>query len=150
MKGAIMAFALTDYRAYGLDISEPVQKRAIQIFECTITGLAADVDLDIGDVAGNAWSAIDGTSMGLAAKVAFTEILSKADRLASWCSPEIEFNYLPANGDATPAATYVGIVNNTAKNCPEFVFAAGEGQTSYKIVLSWTLRDGHKAVRAGW
>jgi hypothetical protein len=145
-----MAFALTDYKAYGLDISEPIQKRAIQVFECTITAAAADVDLDIGDVAGTAWSAIDGNALGLAAKVAFTEILSKVSRLASWCCPEIEFGFLPANGDATPAAGYVGIVNNTAKTCPEFVFAAGEGVTSYKMVFTWTLQNEMKPVRAGW
>jgi hypothetical protein len=145
-----MAFALTDYRAYGLDISEPVQKRAVQYFECTITAGAADVDLDIGDTAGTAWSAIDNNAIGLAAKVAFTEILGKVSRLASWSCPEIDFGFLPANGDATPAAGYVGIVNNTAKTCPEFVFAAGEGLTSYKMVFTWTLTDGARAVRAGW
>jgi len=145
-----MAFALTDYKAYGMDISEPVQRRAIQVFECTITGLAADVDLDLGDVAGNAWSAIDGNAIGLAAKVAFTEILGKVERFAGYSCPEIDFTYLPAYGDATPAAGYVGIVNNTAKTCPEFVFAAGEGQTSYKFVFQWTLKNEARAVRAGW
>lgn len=145
-----MAFALTDYKAYGLDISEPIQKRAIQVFECTITATAADVDLDVGDVAGTAWSAIDNNAIGLAAKVALTEILTKVSRLCSWCCPEIEFGFLPANGDATPASGYVGIVNNTAKTCPEFVFAAGEGVTSYKMVFTWTLQNEMKAVRAGW
>ena len=145
-----MAYALTDYRAYGLDISEPVQKRVIQVFECTVTADAADVDFDIGDVGGNAWGDIDGDAIGLAAKKALTEILTKVDRLYSWCCPEIEFAYLPANGDATPAAGYVGIVNNTAKTMPEFVFAAGEGATSCKLTFSWSLKDGQRAVRAGF
>jgi hypothetical protein len=145
-----MAFALTDYKAYGIDISEPVTKRAIQVFECTITGLAADVDLDIGDVAGNAWSAIDNNAIGLAAKVAFTEILGKVSRLISASCPEIDNAYLPVYGDATPAASSVGLINNTAKTCPEYVFAAGEGQTSYNFVFQWTLKDEQKAVRAGW
>jgi hypothetical protein len=145
-----MAFALTDYKAYGIDISEPVTKRAIQVFECTITGLAADVDLDIGDVAGNAWSAIDNNAIGLAAKVAFTEILGKVSRLIVASCPEIDNAYLPVYGDATPAASSVGRINNTAKTCPEYVFAAGEGQTSYNFVFQWTLKDEQKAVRAGW
>jgi hypothetical protein len=145
-----MAFALTDYRAYGLDISEPVQKRAIQVFECTITAAAADVDLDLGDVAGNAWSAIDNNAIGLAAKTAMTEILGKVSRLVTASCPEIDNTYLPVYGDATPAAGSVGRINNTAKTCPEYVFAAGEGQTSYNFVFQWTLKDGMRAVRAGF
>lgn len=145
-----MAFALTDYKAYGMDISEPVTKRAHQIFECTITATAADVALDLGNVAGTAWSAIDNNALGLAAKTAFTEILSKVDRFAGYACPEIDFGFLPAYGDATPASGYVGIVNNTAKTCPEFVFAAGEGVTSYKFVFKWTLQNEQRAVRAGW
>ena len=145
-----MAFALTDYRAYGMDISEPVQKRAIQIFECTLTAIAADVDLDIGDVAGNAWGEIDNNAIGLAAKVALTEILTKVDRLAVASCPEIDNVFLPVYGDATPAAGSVGRINNTAKTMPEYVFAAGEGVTAYKFYFQWTLKDGARAVRAGW
>ncbi len=145
-----MAFALTEYKAYGMDISEPVQKRAWQVFECTITGAAADVDLDLGDVAGNAWSAIDGNAIGLAAKVAFTEILTKVDRLVQASCPEIDNVYLPVYGDGTPAAGSVGRINNTAVTCPEYVFAAGEGATSYRFVFVWTLKNEQKAVRAGW
>jgi hypothetical protein len=145
-----MAFALTEYKAYGIDISEPVTKRAIQVFECTITAAAADIDLDIGDVAGTAWSAIDNNALGLAAKVAFSEILGKADRLILASCPEIDNVYLPVYGDATPAASSVGRINNTAKTCPEYVFAAGEGQTSYKFVFQWTLINEQKPVRAGW
>lgn len=143
-----MAFALTNFQAYGFDVSEPVQKHVVQIFECTITGLAADVDLDLGDTSGNAWTAIAGTAVGLAAKNAFTEILSRVHRLVSASCPEIDNAYLPAYGDATPAAGYVGRVNNTAKTCPEYVFAAGEGQTSYNFVFMWTFQREHRAVRA--
>jgi hypothetical protein len=64
--------------------------------------------------------------------------------------PEIDNTYLPVYGDATPAAGSVGRINNTAKTCPEYVFAAGEGQTSYNFVFQWTLKDGMRAVRAGF
>lgn len=145
-----MAFALTEYKAYGMDISEPVQKRALQVFECTITATAADVDLDIGDVAGTAWTAIDNNAIGLAAKTAFSEILGKVSRLVQASCPEIDNAFLPVYGDATPATASVGRVNNTAKTCPEYVFAAGEGLTSYNFVFIWTLKNDHRAVRAGW
>ena len=144
-----MAFALTDYRAYGLDISEPIQKRAVQIFECTITGTTADIALDLGDVAGTAWSAIDDNALGLAAKVALTEILTKVDRLAQWSCPEIE-NALPVIAGGSATTGKYGITNNTAKTMPKLALYTGEGLTSYKFFFSWTLKDGARAVRAGW
>ena len=143
-----MAFALTKFQAYGQDVSEPVQKRTLQLFECTITATAADVALDLGDVAGTAWSAIDNTAVGLAAKVAFTDILQRVQCLMLASCSEIDNVYLPAWGDATPASGYVGRVNNTAKTAPSWVFAAGEGALSYNIVFEWTLKPELRAVRA--
>ena len=143
-----MAFALTNFQAYGYDVSEPVQKRVIQVFECTITATAADVALDLGDVAGTAWTAIAGTTVGAAAKVAFTDILQRVQRLAVASSAEIDNVYLPAYGDPTPASGYVGRVNNTAKTAPSYVFAAGEGALVYNFVFEWTLKPELRAVRA--
>jgi hypothetical protein len=150
-----MAFACTRYKAWGHGFrvsggGATIKKRSLQFFELTLTATAADVDLDLGDVTGNAWSAIDNDATGLAAKTALTSILAKAERFVDYSCPEIEFGFLPANGDATPAATYVGIVNNTAKTMPEFVFAAGEGVTAYKLVFQWTLTDGEALVVAGF
>jgi hypothetical protein len=149
-----MAFACTAYKAWGQTFrvsggGDSIKKRSLQFFELTITGAAADVDLDLGDVTGNAWSAIDNNATGLAAKTAFAEVLTKVERFVDYSCPEIDFGFLPAYSDATPAATYVGIVNNTAKNCPEFVFAANEGLTSYKLVFQWTLTAGQTPVAAG-
>jgi hypothetical protein len=150
-----MAFALTDYKAWGITnrvsgTGANLKKRTQQFFECTITGAAADVDLDLGDVAGNAWGEIDGNALGLAALAALTAILAKVERFVGYSCPEIDNAYLPVYGDATPAASSVGVINNTAKNMPEFVFAAGEGQTSYKFVFQWVLTTGQAAVNAGW
>jgi hypothetical protein len=150
-----MSFACTSYKAWGettrvSGYGATIKKRSKQFFELTITGTAADVDLDLGDVAGNAWTAIDNDATGLAAKAALTSILTKVDRLIDYTCPEIDFGFLPAYSDATPAATYVGIVNNTAKTMPEFVFAAGEGLTSYKFVFQWTLTAGEAPVVAGF
>lgn len=150
-----MAFACTAYKAWGQTTrvsggGASIKKRSVQFFELTVTATAADVDLDLGDVAGNAWSAIDNDATGLAAKTALTSILAKVERLVDWTCPEIENGFLPANGDATPASGYVGIVNNTAKTMPEFVFAAGEGVTSYKLVFQWTLTSGEAPVVAGF
>jgi hypothetical protein len=150
-----MAFACTAYKAWGETVrvsggGATIKKRSLQYFELTLTAAAADVDLDLGDVAGAAWSAIDGDATGLAAKTALTAILAKVERFVDYSCPEIDFTYLPVYGDATPAASSVGVINNTAKNCPEFVFAAGEGQTAYKFVFQWTLTTGEAPVVAGF
>jgi hypothetical protein len=144
-----MAFALTEYKAYGIEISEPIQKRAVQVFECTITGTTADVALDIGDVAGTAWTSIDDNALGLAAKVAFTEILSKVARLAVFRCPELEFALPVVAGGAATTGKY-GVTNNTAKTCPKITLYTGEGLTSYKMTFMWTLANEMKPVRAGW
>ncbi len=150
-----MAFACTAYRAWGTSNrvsggGATIKERNVQYFECTITGIAADVDLDIGDVAGNAWSAIDDDATGLAAKTALTAILLRAERLLLASCPEIDNAYLPVYGDATPAAGSVGRINNTAKLMPEYVFAAGEGQTSYNFVFQWILSAGAGIVVSGF
>ena len=58
-----MAFALTSIKAYGVEAEEPLNKDYRQFVELNITGLATDVDLDIGDyTTGTFWSAIGTTS----------------------------------------------------------------------------------------
>jgi hypothetical protein len=57
-----MAFALTSIKAYGVEAEEPLNKDYKQYLEANITGLATDIDLDIGDyTSGTFWTAI-GTS----------------------------------------------------------------------------------------
>lgn len=144
-----MAFALTAFRAYGVDVSEPVQKRALQIFECKITGTTADIALDLGDTGGTAWTAIAGGgsgTVGYAAKQYFIDILSRVDRFAGWSCLEIE-GVLPALINTTATTGKYAIANNTAVTCPKWSFYTGEGLTAYNFVLRWTLKDGHRTVR---
>jgi hypothetical protein len=57
-----MAFALTSFKAYGVEAEEPLNKDYRQFLELNLTGLATDVDLDVGDyTSGTFWTAI-GTS----------------------------------------------------------------------------------------
>lgn len=58
-----MAFALTSIKAYGVEAEEPLNKDYRQFLEMNITGLATDIDLDIGDYTGGTfWTAIGTTS----------------------------------------------------------------------------------------
>jgi hypothetical protein len=142
-----MAVACTGYKAYGIDIQEPVTKRALQVFELTLTAAAADVTFDLSDVGGTAWSAIDGDALGLAAKTAFTTVLSKVEKMLSWKCLELEAASIQALADAV--GKYV-LTLNTAKTMVNIALHAGEGVTGYKFVFVWTLRDEERALRAGF
>lgn len=142
-----MAFACTGYKAYGLDIQEPITKRALQVFELTVTGTAADVALDLSNVGGTAWSAIDNDATGLAAKTAFTTVLAKLDKMISWDCLEIKAAAIQAL--AGGAGKFV-LTLNTAKTMVDIALNAGEGLTGYKFVFVWTLKDEERALRAGF
>lgn len=81
-----MSFALTKFQAYGLYIDEAVTKKAIQRVEMTITGLAADVDLDIGDDSGTFWTAAlaDGTygTYATSALAAIQAVVARSQELS--------------------------------------------------------------------
>lgn len=69
-----MAFALTRFEAYGVEIDEPLVKRFIQRAEMRITGANTDVDLDIGDNTGTFWTAVGATEPGATALKALKSI----------------------------------------------------------------------------
>lgn len=73
-----MAFALTKFEAMGVEIDEVVTKRFLQRSVMYITGLATDVDLDIGDYSGTFWTAVGATEPGETALAALKDIVSKS------------------------------------------------------------------------
>lgn len=140
-----MAFACTNFSAYGFLVDDPVTKRMTQVFEGTFTGTTADVALDLGDVAGTFWTDVDGNALGLRAKTAFTEILTKTHRLLSQKCVEIEVGFVQAAADATGK---VVLSQTSGKDVINYAVHAGEGLTSYQITFMWTLNDSEMAVRA--
>lgn len=79
-----MTFALTKFQAYGVEISEPLQKRFIQRAELDITAANTDTAWDFGAVTagglGTFWTAVGGTVPGSVALKAMRDIalVSKA------------------------------------------------------------------------
>lgn len=77
-----MTFALTKFQAYGVEISEPLQKRFIQRAEFDITGANTNVAYDLGAVTsgslGTFWTAVGATEPGLTALKAMRDINLKA------------------------------------------------------------------------
>ena len=136
-----MAFALTSFEAFPLQIDEPIQKRAVQVVRFTITALAADVDLDFGDVAGTFWTAAiaNGTyGTSATAKTYWTQILANAASIISLYSFEIQKNKVPV-GSGTVATGQVKF--NVTAAAPEILFFAGEGITSLTLTLQINLQN---------
>ncbi len=62
-----MTFALTYVKAYGIEASEPLQKRFKQCLELKGTAANTDVAYDFGTYAGTFWTAVGSTEPGLTA-----------------------------------------------------------------------------------
>ena len=142
-----MAFALTSFEAFSIQMDEPIQKRALQVCRFTITALAADVDLDIGDTAGTFWAAAlaNGTS-GANATIAKTHWFSAIGKSAS-VAGLYSFEISKSKAIAGSSAVGAGLVkfNGTALT-PEILFAAGEGITALVVTVTLNLQNGQLPV----
>lgn len=144
-----MAFAVTEVKAYGLDISEPVQKRALQIVELKVTGTNSDVSLDIHDFGGTFWGDAGSSDEGALAKKVLQDVSTRVDKIVSYSFPEIQVNKTIVHSGATLGANQAKFALGANKIVGATLNAA-EGLTSYNIVYVWSLKDGHRAVRAGF
>lgn len=73
-----MTLALTSFKAYGIEASEPLQKRFKQCLELVITGANTDATYDFGTYAGTFWTAVGGTEPGTSALLATKQIQTMA------------------------------------------------------------------------
>lgn len=78
-----MTFALTSMKAYGIESSEPLQKRFIQRLELKGTAANTNVAYDFGTYAGTYWTAVGGTSPGTTALKAIKDIQTIAKAFQS-------------------------------------------------------------------
>lgn len=136
-----MAFAVTSFRAYGIDKFEALTNQFKQTVVIKGTALAADVALDLGNASGTFWSAADDTPTGLAASKAFAEILAKADVLISLNSPEIEDTKARIASGGTLAAGQFKKVTAKGATLGYTLFTA-EGVTTFTIVAELSLLPG--------
>lgn len=73
-----MTFALTKVTAYGIEASEPLQKRFKQVLILEGTAAATNVSYDFGTYAGTYWTAVGSTAPGISALKAVKDIQIKA------------------------------------------------------------------------
>lgn len=132
-----MAFALTGFQMFGGRQSDPIaQAGPHQYILLNVTGDAADVDLDIGDLGGTFWTdAVADASYGSLATGALAMI---TDYYAQWAgcgaisSPQLIDRVQVAA--LTGAGQYTLVLNATT-NLPEIAFDVADGDTSYVILL---------------
>jgi hypothetical protein len=134
-----MAFALTGFVSYGINIVGPSQKRGIQRATLTITALATDVDLDLGDDSGTFWTEAQANSTYGQLATKALDVLGKIeDQAASLISVRSEQLLDRIQAAAAAGTAYVLTVQNKR---PNLLFDAANGETSWSIDLEWIMQN---------
>jgi hypothetical protein len=139
-----MAFALTAYKAWGIETNKAVTPDFIQYLEFTFTAANTDVSMDFGETGGTFWTAVGSGAVPAAAKAALLDICTKADyslnssgtHTASWTR------------GATAGATVYTEVAGTVTNSRNLGFNSGSALTAGKIVLSWKMKPESGIINA--
>jgi hypothetical protein len=135
-----MAFALTKFEARSIDIASVTYKRGIQQVVLDITGTTADVDLDIGDYSGTFWTAaVANATYGTLASNSLTvlqQIVAQAAALVEVSSQQLLDRVQVAS--LTTSGQFSLAIQNTL---PNLEFNAADGETAYKIILTFELNN---------
>lgn len=143
-----MAFALTKFEARGIEIKTPSKKRGVQELCFTISALAADVDLDIGDYAGTFWTAaVANASTGALAAAVLAILQAHDDNVAALLAVQSEQLIDRIQAAAAAGTAYVLTVGN---KLPIILCDAANGETSWYIVVRQELNDGIFPVSASY
>jgi hypothetical protein len=142
-----MAFALTAAYIYPELIKSPVANRhANQIIELEFTGLATDLDLDVGDLAGTFWSAADNAAMGAAVLAAITLLYPQFSLRGCVALQSVQL--LPRlSAAAITTNSYVLTVNSTTL-LPEIALNTAEGITIGQLRMVCPLNNGQLGMTA--
>ncbi len=120
-----MTFALTKVTAFGIEASEPLQKRFKQVLILEGTAANTNVAYDFGTYAGTYWTAVGATAPGISALKAISDIQIKAKAFigasgvglsgksqASASDPKTLAltSAVYAGGSATPTLTVTGLL----------------------------------------
>lgn len=143
-----MTRAITSYKAYGLDISEPVTTRGLQVLNLVYTQANSDLTMDLADVAGTFWAEADADATGLAALAAITAVISKSEHRICWTAPAFEDAKTKIAAGGTLAATTEYKIT-TSSIVPSFLFYTAGAPTTVNFTLVTALSKEQLPVRAG-
>jgi len=146
-----MAFALTSFYAGGVKemTANPVQ--AYQRYIFTVTGLAADVALDIGNFSGTFWTAALAnttlvnatTTLGQMAGDVRSFLDNHKGALAHTIGIYVPQIFGRAFAAAASGVIYTRSIDATTK-LPIFTFAAANGELAYTVMVDYALVPGQK------
>jgi len=163
---ALATFALTKYQAYGVLISSPVRKRAVQRVVLTYTAVNTDTDLDIGDDSGTFWTAAkaDATYGAMATNalshiqkiVANADSLSLVGGLDAYAKEGADYTYhvytsaASSGGGASETMTVTGLaatdtvlsVTQSTKGANNTAVTGWSGLALNAIDIDWTADPG--------
>ncbi len=137
-----MALALTAFRAGGIDLIGPTRKRGLQRIVLEFTAAATDVDLDLGDLDGTFWGAVDATAMGAQALEVVTRIVAQAAAFLSVHSPQLADRQKVLAADIAAGKWYMTLENSM----PNITLNAADGETAWYIEVVQELNDGISPV----
>lgn len=85
-----MTFALTAFRAHGIDVQGPSRKRGIQRMVFEFTALATNNLVSLGNFSGTFWTEVDDSAMGAIVKdIVQNRILPQVAALTAYGSPQL-------------------------------------------------------------
>jgi hypothetical protein len=132
-----MAFAVTKFMAYGVQIESPVKRRTVQRAVLTITGANSDVAWDLGTLAGTFWtSAIAHATYADVAKAALAMLTTIGANALSFdrVGGEILNTYWCAAAASGNAYTMT-----IANGLPIITLETAHAPTSTVLILEWEM-----------
>jgi len=140
-----MAFALTNFKAFGIRTEGSTRQHVNQVAQLYITAATSDVAMDLGTDAGTFWTAAQANATYGALASQALSVLQKIQNyvtgLMTVQSPAL-LNRIKVTSPAA-ATDYSLTISNQR---PNITFDAANGDTSYVITLVWALHDGLEAT----
>ncbi len=142
-----MTFALTGFKAFGIECEGATRKWGRQRALLYITAAATDVDLDLGDdTPGTFWTAAlaNATYGALASQAQDTlqNISAQVNGLMGFKCKQFLVRVQVAALSTTGQYCVVDVTNDR----PNITMTASDGETSYIIELEWDLSDNSQPV----
>jgi hypothetical protein len=135
-----MAFAITGFKAYGVEAYEGNREQFEQVLLLDITAATSDVLLDIGASGGTFWTSVNNATLNRIVQDIFTRV----DKHLSFSCPQL-LDKTQVRSSATVATTQFKIASPQNTSFAITLFAS-EGLTAYSIALKWVLKSDHAPV----
>lgn len=137
-----MAFAITGYKAWGIESSKAVSPEIVQHLEMTFTAANTDVAYDLGTTAGTFWTSAGATTI----PAAFKKMLYDFCAHAQYPLPTGGSIVATYSRGAAAAATVYTEVGGTVTNCQDLLFNGGNAPVSGTMVYSWKMKPEFNVV----